>query len=371
MNRVERITADVKKLVAIPSVSGNEQAIGNHIAAEAREFGHDVYHLSNEVAVYIRGKNSKKAFILNGHTDTVDSNGWTSDRHEMYEEDGKLVGLGTTDMKSGLAIMLDIARKAQDKQPPCDVWLLFASMEEEDGEGAQELTKWFDDTQRQKYDTVGGLILEPTHRKDGDYVGYGHRSSLFVYASTKGPGGHGSRDYGVGDVPAVPRLTRFMADLPEIQKEWASRYSGDLGKPTLNGTNLVAGTGSVNVVPETATGTVDLRITPELYPDLPKALAELSETYGVKLEYNEPKKPSLCDFESTIYQVVKEVLPVRFEVFPGATDMTSFADKNIPMLIYGPGDPDVMHKPEESVALTAIENCASNVDQIIEAFAAR
>lgn len=369
MNRLENISADLKKLVAIPSISGSEEAIGDHIAATSRQFGHTVYQLEKDVAVHIKGKNTTKAFVLNGHTDTVDSAGWASDRYAMHEKEGRLVGLGTTDMKSGLAIMLDFAREAQDSKPPCDIWLLFTSMEEENGEGAQKVAKWFNEIQLQQYETVGGLILEPTHRAHGDFVGYGHRSSSFVHVTTDGPGGHGSRDYSTGELSAVTKLTRLMGDLPDIQARWQEQYSGDLGQPTLNGTNLVAGTGSVNVVPEIAKGTIDLRITPQLYPHLPKLLAELSTQYGVELTYKPLQKPSQCPSESTIFQVVCDILPVEFEVFPGATDMVHF--ENIPMLIYGPGDPEVMHKPEESVAISAIENSTQNIDKIIHGFAAR
>jgi len=51
--------------------------------------------------------------------------------------------------------------------------------------------------------------------------------------------------------------------------------------------------------------------------------------------------------------------------------MVHFEEHGIPMLIYGPGDPGIMHEPGESVAVSAIQNTVVNVDKVLAAFAER
>jgi acetylornithine deacetylase len=58
-----------------------------------------------EVLVATFGDNPTLGFL--GHTDTVDiTEGWTYDPLTLTEEDGKLYGLGTCDMKGGIAAAL-------------------------------------------------------------------------------------------------------------------------------------------------------------------------------------------------------------------------------------------------------------------------
>ena len=70
----------------------------------------------NLLATFGRGEGG---LVLAGHTDTVpyDLAKWTSDPFAVTERDGKLYGLGTSDMKAFLALALEAVEGAQSGQP--------------------------------------------------------------------------------------------------------------------------------------------------------------------------------------------------------------------------------------------------------------
>ena len=68
----------------------------------------------------------KPLVLLAGHTDTVPAQGNFPGR----VEDGAVVGLGASDMKGGLAVMIELANWAADAELAYDLALLFFPREE-------------------------------------------------------------------------------------------------------------------------------------------------------------------------------------------------------------------------------------------------
>ena len=111
-------------LVDIASVSHHEAAITDHIEAALRALIHlDVERVGdNLVARTHLGRSTR--VVLAGHTDTVPVNANASARI-----DGDVLwGLGSADMKGGLAVMLALAEAVPD--PAVDVtWVFYAGEE--------------------------------------------------------------------------------------------------------------------------------------------------------------------------------------------------------------------------------------------------
>jgi succinyl-diaminopimelate desuccinylase len=115
------LTAD---LVDIPSVSRDEGALADHLEARLRALPHleVTRHLDNVVARTSLGRSSR--LLLAGHTDTVPPSG-----NERARIEGDVCwGLGSADMKAGLAVMLELARTLAD--PAVDVTYVFYVCEE-------------------------------------------------------------------------------------------------------------------------------------------------------------------------------------------------------------------------------------------------
>lgn len=363
------IESHLKQLISIPSVSGNEQQVGDYIAESCSGPRNTSYRIGVDVAVRISGRDPGKALLLNGHTDTVPADGnWTTDpyyAHISQTDPDKLVGLGASDMKSGLAIMIDISDQAQIHQPPCDIWLLFSSKEETDSSGSLNLASWFAANHQSDYRMAGGIILEPT---EAAFVGVGHRGDTIWNVSAEGPEGHASQNL-KNTLTAIEKISNFISALPDIRRGWSADYTDSmLGMPTINPV-CVQGGAAINVIPRQASATLNVRATPQLAEALPEILMELEKNHDVKIDQSWPPAPTNCDPQAHIYKTMQVVLPpMPFQAFPGSTDQFAFHRQGIPMLIFGPGDLTAMHRPDEYVSLSLINKCQQAIAKVIAAY---
>src|SRR6185369_11457033 len=111
-------------LVNIPSVSRDEaQAMAyvrSELPLEPAWTSEDVLFATS------RRTAGQPLVLLAGHTDTVPAQGNLPGRIE----DGAVVGLGASDMKGGLAVMIQLGRWAAEMELAYDLALLFFPREE-------------------------------------------------------------------------------------------------------------------------------------------------------------------------------------------------------------------------------------------------
>ena len=112
------------ELVGWPSVSFEEREFVNWLEGELRSLDHlELTRVGdNLIARTDLGRDSR--LILAGHTDTVPANG----NAEPRIEGDTLWGVGSADMKGGLAVFLDLARNVSD--PTVDLTYVFYAREE-------------------------------------------------------------------------------------------------------------------------------------------------------------------------------------------------------------------------------------------------
>ncbi len=95
------------------------------------------YH-SNLVAK-IRGKTKKTPLIFVSHTDTVNvQEGWETNPFVPFEKDGRIFGLGSSDMKGSVACVI---ASSLSSNPSRDIYLVFVGSEEDNSQGARDLIK--------------------------------------------------------------------------------------------------------------------------------------------------------------------------------------------------------------------------------------
>ena len=126
----QTIIKRVTELVAADSVSSpdpswdsSNRRVINHLSdyAERDGWAVDIHELessadgkANLIATLGNTDNlgdEPAGLVLSGHTDTVpfDAGGWASDPLKLTERDGRLYGLGSTDMKGFFAVALEAA----------------------------------------------------------------------------------------------------------------------------------------------------------------------------------------------------------------------------------------------------------------------
>ncbi len=121
MSDLLSLTAD---LVNIPSISGNEKQIADYIESELRQISRLEVSRFGDNLIARTNLDRKHRLLLAGHTDTVPGG-----QGSRIEGD-TLWGLGSADMKSGLAVMLELARTIEN--PTMDLTWVFYVCEEVD-----------------------------------------------------------------------------------------------------------------------------------------------------------------------------------------------------------------------------------------------
>ena len=117
-----------------------------------------------------------RRIVLAGHLDTVPPN----DNAEPRRDGDTLHGLGTADMKGGLAVLLDLAEMASAEPPRHDTTFVFYEAEEiaDEHNGLRRLFA-------ERADLVAGdlaILLEPT----GGWVEAGCQGTIHVRATFTG-----------------------------------------------------------------------------------------------------------------------------------------------------------------------------------------
>ena len=97
----------LERLVAIPSVSGEEGPLALFVEQTAREWGLDAVRDETSVRVEVRGRAPGPTLALVSHLDVVPPGaGWTRDPFTPVVEDARLYGRGSGDAKASVAAML-------------------------------------------------------------------------------------------------------------------------------------------------------------------------------------------------------------------------------------------------------------------------
>lgn len=118
-------TIDIlKTLIAFPTVSSQpNRALIDYCAELLRGAGADITILEDDTGkkanLYATiGPKNIPGVLLSGHTDVVPIEGqdWTVPAFEMTQNDGKVYGRGTTDMKGFVASSLSMALKASKQE---------------------------------------------------------------------------------------------------------------------------------------------------------------------------------------------------------------------------------------------------------------
>ena len=102
----------LRDLVAVPSVSGTEEAVGRLVEDRTRDWGLDVSRGDDGVLVTVAGARPGRTLGFVSHLDTVPAgDGWTRPPFEPVIEGTALYGRGSGDAKASVAAMLVAARE--------------------------------------------------------------------------------------------------------------------------------------------------------------------------------------------------------------------------------------------------------------------
>jgi acetylornithine deacetylase len=306
--------------------------------------------------------------VLAGHTDTVpfDEGRWQSDPFTLSERDGRLYGLGTSDMKGFFAIAIEAARqfRAADLREP--LYLVATADEESSMEGALALTRAARPKARH------ALVGEPTGLKPVRM----HKGILMEAIRLIGRSGHSS-DPSLG-VSALEAMYRVIGELMAFRAELAARYREPafaVPVPTLN-LGHIHGGDNPNRICAACELHIDLRPLPgmaleELRAALRTRLAQLFA--GSEIRWT--LEPLFCGTEA-LETPASAAIVTAAEGLTGApagavafgTEGPYYRTLGMDTLILGPGDVAQAHQPDEYLALDRIEPMVGLLTALIRRF---
>jgi succinyl-diaminopimelate desuccinylase len=343
---VTDLVALTEELCAVPSESHTERALADLVEARLRDRapGLGVERVGDNVVVR-SGLGRDRRVLLGGHLDTVPANGNATPRRDG----DTLHGLGTADMKGGLAVMLTLAEAmaARGHDARFDATFVFYAGEEvaEEWNGLRDLF-----TRASELVAADlAVLLEPT---DG-WVEAGCQGTLHLQATYRGARAHTARPWmGVNAIHrAAGALGRIAAGDPGPVDVDGLEYT-----QALQAVRVEGGIAN-NVVPDECRVIVNRRFAPSVTADVAEAETRALVADADQIEVlnrSNAAPPNLWD--PLVAELVGSFdLGVRPKL--GWTDVARFAAAGVPALNFGPGDPTLAHTAGELVTRESLEGC--------------
>jgi acetylornithine deacetylase/succinyl-diaminopimelate desuccinylase-like protein len=275
--------------------------------------------------------------LFNGHLDTVPiASGWT---REQGSWDGDfLYGRGTADMKAGCVAGLGAARQLLDAGLP--VSLLFTTDEETTMHGAIKLAP-----SAEVRTAAAVVVAEPSAMR----VITSEKGVLWYRATVRGRSAHGSMPH-LGD-NAIHRMSRVLSRLEPFS------HPKDVLREITVSADVIQGGTKTNVVADACTVDLDCRHPPGMQKAdvealLRKAFREAKEEVSLERFH---EVPAAAVSESAAHVLLlrnlagTEVAGVTY-----GTEMAYYSAHNPRCVVFGPGETERIHVPDERVALAEV-----------------
>ncbi len=300
-----------------------------------------------------------EGLLLNGHIDTVPIvSGWTEDPFGGKIKENRLYGLGSSDMKGGVAAILAGFAKLSKQKFKRKLLLTFVA----DEEVALSGSRYIIEKKKEIFEDVEyGVIAEPT--------------SLAVKIAQKGVADFNVRFFGKsahGSKPedgdnAIYKATAFIEEVKRLIKELGKTKHKALGSGSINIGRIEGGV-KVNIVPDTCLVEVDRRLIPGETPELAKKqLEDIIKKLHLdgKVEQTGGRLPLFVSEKSPI---VKELLKIRkseLTVGKGYTEAELYkTEAGVECVVFGPGNKGI-HCPDEYVEVDKLKEAESVFEKLI------
>lgn len=312
-----------KRLLKIPSLSGQEKELADCYMAEMEKLGYDeVFRDSwGNVVGIVHGTEGGPAIMYNGHLDHVDTGDYSEwegydpyggeiDENEMYNQDMTdfettevIHGRGAADVKGGASAMVyagGILRQLREEGIPLRGDFIMTMVVMEEPAEMLGMMKLLDETfPERKMKPSACVSCEATSLK----LYLGHRGRVELQVTIKGITSHGSAPW-LG-VNAVNKATKFI-DRVEKTVQLEKKYDEQLGDSSIALTIINCSPGAMCIVPDRCYITYDRRFTPD-----------------------ETVEECVSQIQRIIDEMKAEDADFRAEVCIGAVERTTYNGKSI------------------------------------------
>ncbi len=336
------------KLISIPSVYGNEKEIADFCENFLKTRNYTVKRNSNTLLGYREFDPSKRTVALVGHLDTVPG----ENDHTGKVIEGKLFGLGASDMKAGDAVILKLAEEFSLKESRFNlVYLLY---EKEEGPYLENgLRPLFESEEfnriLKKIDFA--FVLEPTD----NVVQVGCLGVIHSWFVFKGKRAHSARPWEGEN--AIHKGWKLLKKLSEMKPK-AYTENGLTYYEVMNAT-MTDYTGGRNIIPEEFRVNVNYRFSPtksleEAKEELKALKNEVQADEVVFTDLSPAARPCL---DNPVLSEFVSRYGIKVEPKQAWTDVAQFSANGIDAVNFGPGQPHQAHQRNEYVEVEKVEEC--------------
>jgi succinyl-diaminopimelate desuccinylase len=326
------------EIVDIPSVTGSEEALCVWLEERYRD-RYAVERIGKSLIVG-KPKNGDVFTALYGHTDTVPVQGDPSARLEG----DRLVGLGTSDMKAGLAVMIELLDNGVGEG---DASLVCVFYDEEEGPAANNGLEAVLDKAPWLVDAEISIVLEPTNLD----LEIGCNGTLNANVIFKGSTAHSARPW-LGE-NAITKAGEWLASLHAREPE-VTRI-GDLEYREVFSVTKASGGIANNIIPGEFVINLNHRFPPiysiEEAESRLRAVAEDADDVVVV----DSAPPGSVDMDSKALQRLDRLVARQRMAKQGWTDVARLTARGAVAVNYGPGEVPQAHQVDESVPVENLD----------------
>jgi succinyl-diaminopimelate desuccinylase len=342
------------ELINIPSVSHQEHHLADWVESQLRQAPRgEVLRVADEVAFRFPTLTGKPKIIFCGHLDTVPVN----DNQTARVEGDRVYGLGSTDLKAGLAVFLDLIATLDPAALQVDPVFLFYTCEEvayhESGllVVERELPELLQNTRF-------AICVEPTDNA----IELGCLGTLHAEVTVRGQAAHSARPwFGVNAIHAALPLIERIAAVPERAVAFGDhvRY-----REVISATTIVGGSAR-NVIPDTVQVNFNFRFAPDRSSE--DAVAWIRELIGDAgtIEFKDVSPSGRVASENPFCRVLVAAAGGIVRAKQAWTDVGRFSEWGIDAVSCGPGIPAQAHQKDEYATLSAMTESAALFERFL------
>ncbi|WP_371225403.1 acetylornithine deacetylase [Roseovarius sp. 2305UL8-3] len=311
------------------------------------------------------GPDVEGGVVLSGHADVVvvTDQHWTSDPFVMREQDGRLFGRGTADMKGFVACALAMMEEAAALPLTRPLHVAISGDEETTCQSAISLATHV----ASDLPSVRGVLVgEPTMLR----AGHSHKGSYTCVVTVTGRTAHASLPE--AGLSATALAARLMV--------WIDDRSAQTSAPETTTFTVGTITGGIanNIIAQHCQFEWDIRLSPQ--DDLEEVIAGLQAEADRLLAQVHPRVPEArIDiartaffpgfYTKTDHEFAQECLAASgnngFDSLPYGTEAGLFQDEGLSVMVMGPGSIDQAHTPDEFIEIDQLARCMAQLRALV------
>lgn len=328
--------------------------------------GHNYRGRPNLIADF-RGLGGGRSLVLSGHVDTMDPGDLSQWKHEPWSadiEDGYLHGVGSADMKAGMAAIcfaMKAVRTFARLKGDCQI----ASVVDEEGGGNGTL----DYVRRGLCKADGAIIAEPTNC----CIATASRGVLLLRVEVEGQTGHPLYKWELSN--AIEKALIIKDALYELERRWlGTKCDPVLPHPAIT-LCMIEGGNSGTSIPDRCTMSFQLDMIPvDHYFNGPDRLvdgmdvrAEVEdvirrtcasdtwlEEHPPKLHWYQHVEPHKIDDDFELVRILQNNCGAPIQPMMAGNDARHIVKGGVPCFVFGPGSMKDVHQPNEKVEISQV-----------------